>query len=77
MFGLFETFFESEAKSNKLVLPSNCVSFSFVFLCVCVCVRVFFFFRFRFKGNREKRFDHGSQNRAVEPRFEWFPPFLA
>ena len=76
MFGLFETFFESEAKSNQLVLPSNCVSFSFVFLCVCVCVCVFFF-RFRFKRNREKQFDHGSQNYAVEPWFEWFPTFLA
>ena len=32
VFGLFETFFESEAKSDWLVLPSNCVSFSFVFL---------------------------------------------
>ena len=26
-----------------------------------------FFLRFRFKGNREKRSDDGSQNRAVEP----------
>ena len=33
LFGLFETFFESEAKSDRLVLPSSCVSFSFVFLC--------------------------------------------
>ena len=49
----------------------SCVSFSFVFLCF------FFFFlgRFRFKGNREKRSDYGSQNRAVEPRFERFPAF--
>ena len=36
-----------------------------------------FFFRFRFKGNREKWSDHGSQNRAVEPRLEQFPTFLA
>ena len=58
-------------------------------LCFCVslerelcffffCFSVFFFFffgRFRFKGNREKRSDYGSQNRAVEPRFERFPAF--
>ena len=37
----------------------------------------FFFLRFRFKGNCEKWFDHGSQNRAVEPRFERFPTFWA
>ena len=36
-----------------------------------------FFLRFRFKGNREKRFDHGSQNHAVEPRFKRLPAFLA
>ena len=71
MFGLFETFFESEAKSDWLVLPSNCVSFSFVFLFF------YFIFRFRFKGNREKQFDHSSQNRAVELRFEQFSIFLA
>ena len=75
MFGLFETFFESEAKSDWLVLPSNYVSFSFVFL--CFFFPFFFFFRFRFKGNREKWSDHGSQNRAVEPWFERFPAFLA
>ena len=46
MFGLFEMFFEIEAKLDRLVLPSSCVSFSFL--------------RFRFKGNREKRSDHGS-----------------
>ena len=37
----------------------------------------FFFFCFRFKGNCEKQSDHGSQNRAVEPRFERFPAFWA
>ena len=37
----------------------------------------FYFLRFRFKGNREKRSDHGSQNRAVESRFERLPAFLA
>ena len=36
-----------------------------------------FFLRFKFKGNREKQFDHGSQNRAVEWRFKRFPIFLA
>ena len=33
VFGLFETYFESEAKLDRLVLPSSCVSFYFVFLC--------------------------------------------
>ena len=47
MFGLFETFFESEAKSDWLVLPSNYVSFSFVFLC-------FFFPFFFFLGSDSK-----------------------
>ena len=37
---------------------------------------VFIFFRFRFKGNREKQFDHGSQNRVVESRFERFLVFF-
>ena len=56
-------------------------------LCFCVslerelcffffCFSVFFFFyKFRFKGNREKRSDYGSQNRAIEQRFERFPAF--
>ena len=74
MFGLFETYFESEAKLDRLVLPSSCVSFYFVFLCFFF---LFFFLRFKFKGNHEKRSDHGSQNRAVEPRFERLPAFLA
>ena len=69
MFGLFETFFESEAKLDRLVLPNCCVSFSFVLLCFLFFV-FFFFLRFKFKGNHEKRSDHGSQNRAVEPQFE-------
>ena len=68
MFGLFETYFESEAKLDRLVLPSSCVSFYFVFL--CFFIYYFFFLRFKFKGNHEKRSDHGSQNRAVEPQFE-------
>ena len=73
MFGLFETFFESEAKLDKLVLPSNCVSFFFFFF---LCFYLFiFFFRFRFKGNHKKRSDHGSQNRVIEPWFERFPFF--
>ena len=67
MFGLFETYFESEAKLDRLVLPSSCVSFYFVFLCFFI---LFFFLRFKFKGNHEKRSNHGSQNRAVEPQFE-------
>ena len=47
-------------------------------LCFFLFLFIFFFFlRFRFKGNREKRSDHGSQNRAVEPRFERLPAFLA
>ena len=37
----------------------------------------FFILRFRFKGNREKRSDHDSQNRAVEPQFERLLAFLA
>ena len=76
MFGLFETYFESEAKLDRLVLPNSCVSFSFVLLCFLFFV-FFFFLRFRFKGNREKQFDHGSKSRAIEPRFERFPFFLA
>ena len=48
-----------------LFLLFSCVFFFFFF----------FFFKFRFKGNREKRSDYGSQNRAVEPRFERFPAF--
>ena len=72
MFGLFETFFESEAKSDWLVLPSSCVSFSFVF-----SIYFFIFYKFRFKRNSEKRSNHGSQNRTVELRFERFPTFLA
>ena len=51
----------------------SCVSFSFVFLCFFFIF--LFFYKFRFKGNREKRSDYGSQNRAVEPRFERFPAF--
>ena len=56
-----------------------CVSLELCFIFFCFSVFFFFFFlgRFRFKGNREKRFDHGSQNRAVEPRFKRFPAFLA
>ena len=41
VFGLFETFFESEAKLDRLVLPSSCVSFYFVFLCFFI---YYFFF---------------------------------
>ena len=55
--------------------------FFFVFLFVFF---FFLFFVFFFKvqiqrevGNREKRSDHGSRNRVVGPRFEWFPAFLA
>ena len=43
----------------------------------------FFFFFFFFKvqiqmeaGNREKRSDHGSQNRKVRPRFARVPAFF-
>ena len=49
----------------------------FFFFCSFVFFVFFFFLRFRFKGNREKQFDHGSKNRAIEPRFERFPFFLA
>ena len=72
---------------------ANMMYFFFSFereLCFCVSLKrelcffffsfggfFFFFLRFRFKGNREKRFDHGSQNCAVEPRFKRFPTFLA
>ena len=69
---------------------ANMMYFFFSFereLCFCVSLKrelCFFFFcfgcfflRFRFKGNREKRFDHDSQNRAVEPLFKRFPAFLA
>ena len=49
----------------------------FLFLLLSFFLFFFFFFlRFRFKGNREKRSDHGSQNRAVEPRFERLPVFF-
>ena len=41
VFGLFETYFESEAKLDRLVLPSSCVSFYFVFLCFFI---YYFFF---------------------------------
>ena len=47
--------------------------FSSVFLCV------FFFFKLQIQwdaGNREKRFDHGSQNREVRPRFTRVPAFV-
>ena len=67
-------FFESEAKRLKQrsdVFSS--LQLCFFFFCFFVCV--IFFFRFRFKGNREKWFDHGFQNRAVELQFEWFPVF--
>ena len=58
-------------KQSQIGLFFPAVVFLFLlFFCV------FIFFRFRFKGNREKRFDHGSQNRVVEPRFERFPVFL-
>ena len=49
----------------------------FFFFCFGIFFLFFFFLRFRFKGNHEKRFDHGSQNRAVESRFKRFPAFLA
>ena len=53
--------------------------------CFSVFFFVFFFlFLFFFNvqiqrevGNSEKRSDHGSQNHAVRPQFEWFPAFLA
>ena len=41
------------------------------------CFGFFFFFKVQIQSNREKRFNHGSQNRAVEPRFKQFPAFLA
>ena len=70
---------------------ANMMYFSFSFereLCFCVslkrelcffffCFGFFFFLRFILKGNREKQFDHGSKNRAIEPRFKRFPAFLA
>ena len=53
----------------------------FFFFCFSVFVCLFFFFFFlRFKfteaGNREKRFDHGSQNREVRLRFAWVLVFF-
>ena len=52
-----------------------------LFFCVFIFYFLFFiFFKVQIQrevGNREKRFDHGSQNRAVEPRFERLPVFLA
>ena len=51
-----------------------------VFFFVFFFVFVFVFFKVQIQrevGNREKRSDHGSQNHAVGPQFEWFPAFLA
>ena len=54
-----------------------------MFFCVVIVVVVFFFFLIFFKdldskevGNREKRSDHGSQNRKVRPRFTRVPFFF-
>ena len=57
---------------DMMYSQQSCVSFSFVFLCLFV---FFFFLSFRFTeaGNREKRFDHGSQNREVRPWFSRVP----
>ena len=49
----------------------------FLFLLFWVFFFFFFFFKVQIQRNREKRFNHGSQNRAVEPRFKRFPAFLA
>ena len=48
----------------------------FFFFCFSVCF--FFFLKVQIQreaGNREKRFDHGSQNREVRPRFTRVPFF--
>ena len=42
----------------------------FLFLLFWVFFFFFFFFKVQIQRNREKRFNHGSQNRAVEPQFE-------
>ena len=71
VFGLFETFFESEAKSDRLVLPSSCVSFSFAFF--------FFFFFFLgsdSKGNHEKWSNHSSHNSLNGSLLFWHKPVL-
>ena len=49
----------------------------FFFFCFGFFFFFFFFFKVQIQRNREKRFNHGSQNRAVEPRFKRFPAFLA
>ena len=56
------------------------VMFLFLLLLLLLLLLFFLFFfilRFRFKGNREKWFDHGSQNRVFKPRFKRLPVFLA
>ena len=42
---------------------------------VVVVVFFFFFLSSDEVGNREKRSDHGSQNREVRPRFARIPAF--
>ena len=58
----------------------SCFSVFFFVFCFFVFVFVFVFLKVQIQrevGNREKRSDHGSQNHAVGPQFEWFPAFLA
>ena len=58
--------------SENMMYSSRVVFLFLLFFCVCL---FFFFLRFRFTeaGNREKRFDHGSQNREVRPWFSRVP----
>ena len=46
---------------------------------VCVCFIYFYFFKVQIQrevGNREKRSDHGSQNREIRSRFARVPAFF-
>ena len=65
--------FSGSVYENMMYFQQLCF-FSSVFLCV-----FFFFFKLQIQrdaGNREKRFDHGSQNREVRPRFTRVPAFV-
>ena len=60
-------------------LDSQQLCFFFFCFSMCVCVCVFFFFQgsdSKEARNREKRSDHGSQNREVQPRFARVPVFF-
>ena len=73
--------YEDMIYSQQLCFFFFCFSFFFLFFYFFIFLFFYFFIFFKVQiqrevGNREKRFDHSSQNREVRPRFAQVPVFF-